>query len=120
MVISIAAKGFRLTEALLIYTHERVKQRLGRLGAAAKRVQVILSDANGPRGGEDKRCQVLLDIDGRGQLAAHATHNDMYGAIDQSLARAKRRVVKVRKRRHSGRHSSRQHDHGSMDPAEYS
>jgi len=120
MNISIAAKDFRLTAALLDYTHERVKQRLGRLGVAAKRVQVILSDINGPRGGEDKRCQVLLDISGCGQLAVHAIHSDMYGAIDQSLARAKRRVVKVSKRHRSGRHSGRQRDHDSMGPAEYS
>ncbi|MGA9575700.1 MAG: HPF/RaiA family ribosome-associated protein [Lysobacterales bacterium] len=120
MVISIAAKGFRLTAALLNYTQERVKQRLGRTGVKAKRVQVILSDTNGSRGGEDKRCQVLLDIAGRGQLAAQAIHNDMYGAIDQSLAKAKRRVVQVSKRRQSGRHSDRYRDHGPMVPAEFS
>ena len=118
MDISVAAKDFRLTAALLNYTHERIKQRLGRLGVAAKRVQVILSDINGPRGGEDKRCQVLLDVAGRGQLAVHAIHSDMYGAIDQSLARAKRRVVKVSKRRHAGRQSGRHPDHDSMAPAE--
>jgi putative sigma-54 modulation protein len=120
MDISIAAKDFRLTAALLNYTQERVKQRLGRLDVAAKRVQVILSDINGPRGGEDKKCQVLLDIAGHGQLAVHAIHSDMYGAIDQSLAKAKRRVVKVSKRRHAGRHSGRHPDHDSMVPAEYS
>lgn len=53
--ISIAAKDIRLTATLLNYTQERVKQRLGCLGVTAKRVQVILSDINGPRGGEDKR-----------------------------------------------------------------
>lgn len=116
MIISIAAKGFHLTAALLNYTQKRVKQRLGRLGVNAKRVQVILSDTNGPRGGEDKKCQVLLDIAGRGQLAVHAIDDDMYGAIDQSLVRAKRRVIKVSKRRHSSRH--RYPD--LMGPAEYS
>ena len=116
MVISIAAKGFRLSAALLHYTQERVKQRLGSLGVTAKRVQVILSDINGPRGGEDKRCQVLLDIAGRGQLAAHAIQDDMYGAIDLSLVRAKRRVAKANRRRHS----YHRRDHGSMAPAESS
>ena len=118
MDISIVAKDFHLTAALLDYTQERVKQRLGRLGVDAKRVQIILSDINGPRGGEDKRCQILLDIAGRGRLAVHAIHTDMYAAIDQSLAKAKRRVVKVSKRRHSGRQSSRNLDYDSMDSAE--
>lgn len=37
-----------------------VQEALGRFGAKIQRVQVTLSDVNGPRGGLDKECRLVI------------------------------------------------------------
>jgi len=70
---------------------ERVKRRLGfalgRFGNHVGRVTVLLTDVNGPRGGEDKRCRVVVEVLGHGRVVVEDTDHDVQVAIDQAADR---------------------------------
>ena len=59
---------------------------------AIQRVTVRLSDINGPRGGEDKRCHIALRLKGLPRLVIEDTEADLYVAIDRAAERAGRTV----------------------------
>lgn len=103
MMVRIAARGFTLTAALARFIRSRVERRLGRQTQRRADVLITLSDVNGPRGGRDKRCRVLMALAGGRQLVAESVHGDMYAAIDDSLARAQRRLMRRTKRRQRAR-----------------
>ena len=62
MQIDVQALGFELTPALRSHAVRRLHFALGRSEAQVSRLSVRLSDLNGPRGGEDKRCQVRITL----------------------------------------------------------
>jgi ribosomal subunit interface protein len=101
MRIDIQARSFSLTEAL----REHVKRRLGYALSCRdeyiQRVIVRLSDINGPRGGDDKQCQIQVILKPLQDVVIQDTEADMYVAIDRAADRAGRTV---------GRRLSRQRD----------
>ena len=60
MTIDIRFRGLANSEFLRAHIVRRIHFQLRRLGKALGAVVVRLSDVNGPRGGVDKRCQVML------------------------------------------------------------
>ena len=99
MMVRIGAKGFQLTSALTGFIRQQVRRRLGRVTSNGADVLITLSDVNGPRGGADKRCRVLLGLNGRRHLVAQSVASDMYHAIDESLARVQKRLLRQQYRR---------------------
>ncbi|MBX9584508.1 MAG: HPF/RaiA family ribosome-associated protein [Gemmataceae bacterium] len=72
-------------------TRSRVARRLGfalgRFGDRVGRVAVHLSDVNGPRGGVDKRCQVVVEVLGHGSVVVEETDADLGALIDRAADR---------------------------------
>jgi ribosome-associated translation inhibitor RaiA len=79
-------------------SEQRVRFAMRRLNGLLPRVKVRLSDVNGPRGGVDKRCQIELDTENAGKLVIAAVARDWRCALDQALARAARKLVRVWRR----------------------
>lgn len=76
----------------------RLRFVLRRLKARVPRVQVALSDVNGPRGGIDKRCQVALRTDGAKAVVVTSVAADWRCALDDALARAARFLLRQARR----------------------
>lgn len=76
----------------------RVRFALRRLNALVPRADVHLADVNGPRGGQDKRCQITLRTDGAGEVVVSSVADNWRAALDEALARAVRHVLKVWRR----------------------
>ena len=76
----------------------RVRFAMRRLTWLVPRARVQLSDANGPRGGVDKRCQVELKTDRAGTVVITAIARDWRTALDHALARAGRVLLRLRER----------------------
>jgi putative sigma-54 modulation protein len=94
MRVTIQSRGFSLTRAI----DERVRKRLnfllgGRL-RRLQRVDVTLSDLNGPRGGIDKRCRIKVSLDGLRPVVIEDVQADLYAAIDRAAGRASRTVIR--------------------------
>jgi Sigma 54 modulation protein / S30EA ribosomal protein len=81
-------------DALRDLAERRVRFVLRRLGWLVPRVEVQLSDLNGPRGGIDKRCQVELRGAGARPVVVAAVADDWRTALDNALARAARFLVR--------------------------
>ncbi len=94
MQITIQTRGFSMTEALRLYVLQRVRFALGWAGLTTRRLAIILSDINGPRGGSDKRCRIQVQLVGGKDVVIEDTEADMYLAIDRAAERADRALVR--------------------------
>jgi len=68
MNIVIKARGVEVSEVLKEYIERRIGFAVDRFESRLSTVNVNLSDANGPRGGEDKVCQLNAEIDSGGAV----------------------------------------------------
>jgi len=70
---------------------EHIERRLGgavsRFCDRVQKIVVFLRDHNGPRGGIDKVCRILVKTRGCGVVIASAIHSDWTAAVDQATAR---------------------------------
>lgn len=87
MKITIQAKGLELTDGLREHVERRLSFALDRADYHIDRVSVRLSDENGPRGGEDKRCQVRVHLAGAAPVLVEDTEPDLVLAIDRAADR---------------------------------
>jgi len=94
MQIDIQARNFTLTDALRNHAVRRLRFALTCCDQYIQRVIMRLSDINGPRGGEDKRCHVQVVLDGLGDVVIEDTEADLYVAIDRASDRAGRTLVR--------------------------
>ncbi|HHJ19638.1 MAG TPA: HPF/RaiA family ribosome-associated protein [Gammaproteobacteria bacterium] len=94
MKIDIQARQFTLTEALRNHTERRLHFALTCCDSHIQRVVIRLSDINGPRGGEDKRCHLQVVLSGLPDVVVDDVESDLYVAIDRAADRAGRTVVR--------------------------
>ena len=80
---------------------QRVRAVLHRLQGQVQQARISLRDINGPRGGVDKQCQIMLTTAGYGQLVIVSRADDAQGALNQALQRATHSLARLwqRKRR---------------------
>jgi putative sigma-54 modulation protein len=101
MQIDLQARNFSLTDALRSHVKRRLDSALSTRDEHIQRVSVRLSDINGPRGGEDKRCHIQVVLPQLPDVVIEDTDEDLYSAIDRAADRAGRTV---------GRRLARQRD----------
>ena len=94
MKIGIKCTGFSLTSAIAGRVRKRLDFLLIRGMTRLRRVDVTLSDLNGPRGGVDKRCLIKVSIDGLRPVVVDDIQSDLYMAIDRAAGRASRTVLR--------------------------
>lgn len=94
MQIDIQARDFSLSDALRSHAERRLRFALACCNDHIQRVVMRLSDINGPRGGEDKRCHLQIVLAGLPDVVIEDIETDMYVAIDRATDRAGRTVVR--------------------------
>ena len=94
MKILVKARHLALTNDLAHYVKRRLRFALDERFDQVKRVEVTLSDINGPKGGEDKRCQMLFKIKGQPDVVIDDVHTHVHAAVDSAAERAARTVSK--------------------------
>jgi putative sigma-54 modulation protein len=106
MQIVIQARGFALTAGLREHIERRIRFALDWATYHVRKVSVRLSDLNGPRGGEDKRCHIQVAIPGGTDVVIEDTEADLYVAIDRAADRAGRTLARRVDRQREHRHDS--------------
>ena len=96
MPLQIQARGFELTRSLERYVRKRIRQGLDARLDSSSRLQVGLSDINGPRGGPDKCCRVHIALPQQRDVVVTETQPDMYAAIDRAISRARQVLARRR------------------------
>ena len=90
MQIEIHARDFVLTDGLREAVERRLRFALGRFDERPLRVNVRLSDINGPRGGEDKHCAIQVRVGGLPDIVVEDTEADLYAAVNRATERVAR------------------------------
>ena len=90
MNVEIVARGFELTDALRDYVERRIYFTFSGRDEQIKSIEVRLSDINGPRGGIDKRCKMLIEVPRIKNVVVEDTESNLYVAIDRATERAGR------------------------------
>lgn len=86
--VDIQGVGLSLTDTLRQYTLRRLAAAFARIDRRIGRITVRVGDLNGPRGGEDKFCRVLVRIAGQDDVYIEEKRSDLYAAIGQAAERA--------------------------------
>ena len=94
MNIDIRTQGFPLTRKIKALIRRRFETALPGDNRRIRRVEVTLSDINGPRGGIDKRCQFNVTLAGTSNVVVKETSGDMYSAITRAAQRTGRNLMK--------------------------
>jgi ribosome-associated translation inhibitor RaiA len=94
MHIDIHTQGFTLTTGLREHVEHRLAYALSHAGASITRLTVRLSDVNGPKGGEDKRCLIEARLKQIPAVVIEDVEADLYVAIDRAAERAGRTLAR--------------------------
>lgn len=106
MQIAIQANGFEITEGLRLHVERRIRFAFDWAHLVVGKVAVRLSDLNGPRGGEDKRCVIQVAVSGAPDVVIEDTQSDLYVAIDRAADRAGRSLARRMERQRTRRNAS--------------
>jgi len=103
MTIDIRFCGLESSESLRAHIIRRIRFQVRRLGRVLSAVVVRFSDVNGPKGGVDKRCQVLLRGPGHRPVMIEELGADAYATADIAVERAARAAGRGRDRARAAR-----------------
>ncbi len=107
MNIEIQTRHFMLTEAINEHVQRRLSFALSSRFQQIKRIIVRLSDINGPRGGNDKRCHIQISLPRQADVVVEDVQADLYVAVDRAANRASRtisrRLSRLRRRARNSR-----------------
>lgn len=101
MRLVIQPRKLTLDESLRASLELRMRFALSRFNQRIRDVVVTLEDMNGPRGGVDKRCQVVVQLSPRGRVAIDEREANFESAIAHAAERAGRAVGRELARRRS-------------------
>ena len=107
MQIDIRANGIEVSESLQAHTERCLKFGLDWARHDVDRVVITLSDINGPRGGNDKRCQLRIPLPKMRDVVIEEIAGDLQIAVARSVDRAARSLE---------RRLSRQREFGPLPP----
>ncbi len=94
MDIKIFDGSIKTSEAQYDYIMNKVGAAAGRLKDAACTIDVRLTDLNGPKGGIDKQCSIVVTPPGLGTLRVEEQASEYYAAIDAAAATLKKALAR--------------------------
>ena len=90
MKIDIHSQGITLSSNVKNHTDTKARLALGVFSSKINKVDIYLSDVNGPKGGEDMLCKVITTAYGEAPFAVQEKAKTLYEAINVCLHRVKR------------------------------
>lgn len=94
MLVKIYTQGLALSKKLQSHAEEKLRLELGAFTRKIRRVDVFLSDVNGPKGGEDMVCKVKISAFGTTPIVVQEKSVNIYEAISVCSHRVKRTVAR--------------------------
>lgn len=101
MKVEIRFRGLESSETLREHAVRRVHAHMSRFGREVQTVLVRISDVNGPKGGVDKRCQVVMRGRSVGVWCVDEQASDAYASVDLAVDRASRALGRLLERARS-------------------
>lgn len=110
MHLQIRAKNFRLRGTDREEMERRLQFALSRFDGRISQVTVGLADVNGPRGGADKQCRLVVRLTPSGKVTIEETHANVSAAVALAACRAGRAIGRALQRRRNARHHRSSHE----------
>lgn len=89
---------------LVDHLNRRVQFAIGRFGPRIRRIQVRLDDVNGPKGGRDKLCHVLVQTREAGNVVIEEIADDFFAATARAADRLGRSIRRKLERKRDAWH----------------
>ena len=94
--IEVRSKTYDMESLIRQFVERRISFALDHL-RDLRRITISIEDVNGPKGGADKRCQILAEF-GFGSLVLEETQPDWQSAIARALHRLDRKATQALQR----------------------
>jgi putative sigma-54 modulation protein len=94
MKIVVRFLGLPPSEMLREHAERQALFHLSRFGHDLSSLNIRIRDVNGPKGGEDKQCQVFATGPRLGYSTLQELNEDAYQAVDAAIARLARTVAR--------------------------
>jgi len=88
------SNGLALDPSIKDHLDRRLSFALARFGERVSNADVYLSDINGPKGGIDKSCQIVVRLRGVGEVIAEVTDADWPVTVDRAAHRIGHNVAR--------------------------
>ena len=99
MSVNIKFRNTLSNQDTIEYVNQRLSSRLDRFAQFFESVSVTLSDVNGPKGGVDQQCLLVIKIEGIPKIVIQEAQTSQQSAIDRAFARAHMAVARQMKRK---------------------
>lgn len=103
MKITIRNTGMKSVSRLASALSARVRDAFGDFVERIQHVIVHLADTNGPKGGPDKRCVMLVRLSDGRVVKMHASGTDAWLVVNEAVSRALFQVRRKLERERSSR-----------------
>jgi len=100
MQLIVSAKGISLSPDTRELIDRRVRSALNRFAPVVRMVQITLTDENGPRGGVDKLCCIVVDTSPLGKITARGRASTVPAAVAAAANRVGHTVSRSVRRSH--------------------
>jgi ribosome hibernation promoting factor len=94
MRIEVSGQGMTVRPGLKDHVERRLDFALNRFEDRIDHIAVKLEDLNGPKGGVDKQCRVMVQLHKLPNAIVEQTAEDMYAAVDLAADRVGRAVAR--------------------------
>ena len=94
MLIDVMDRDVTLDEGTLEWIERRLQFALGRFAGRIRRVQVILSNITGPRGGMDKQCRLHITLISKEEILVEDVDATVEAVTANAVERAARSVAR--------------------------
>lgn len=92
MEVEVQARGLSAAPVLRQHARQRVSAALGRFSHSVLAVSVRLGDINGPRGGADKLCRIVVHLKNSSLVVVEELGGDIFRVIDKVADRVHQSV----------------------------
>lgn len=94
-------RGIAADNRTIDYIQRRFSFAFSRMQHAIDAASVTLSDVNGPKGGVDKQCRIVIQSAAVPPIVISEQQSELRQAIDRGMSRASRNLARQLKRKHS-------------------
>lgn len=103
MELAVNTLNIEMTHDAIARIKEKVRKVFSRVSDNIMAVKLTLDDVNGPKGGRDKKCMVIVHCHGMPSVVASNNQTSIAGAVNLALTKAHNGLVKRIKRNQSNR-----------------
>lgn len=98
MELSITDLNVGLSNENLLRIRQKTRRMFGKICDRVKAINVTVDDINGPRGGKDKNCRIIIHTKGIPDIVITDNQKSVMSAVNISLSRARMALLRKVKR----------------------